>query len=87
MATWRSQNLAFLADCGVPDAVANSERSWTYVLLHGNDSPHTGWDPSWISPETAARLLESLRNSDIDRAGHDLFKALERRTAERSTPD
>jgi len=83
MATWRS----ILAECGVPDAVASSERSWTYVLLHGDDSPQTGWDPSWISPEKAARLLESLRNSDIDPGGHDLFKALERRAAKRSAPD
>ncbi len=42
---WRLANRSLLSACGVPDAVADSDRRWVYVLLHGDDYPGTGWDP------------------------------------------
>ena len=53
-------NRTLLDVCGVPDAIADSDRQWAYVLLHGDDHLGTGWDVSWISPQQAAELLAAL---------------------------
>src|SRR5271168_4673015 len=57
---WRLANRGLLGACGVPTEVADSDRRWTYTLLHGDDYPGTGWDVSWMSPQRAAELLAVL---------------------------
>ena len=51
------EHRAFLVECGVPHEVADSDRSWIYVLLHGDDGLQTGWDPTWMTKKQAQRLL------------------------------
>jgi len=79
MDKWRTEKRSLLAECGIPDAVASSERNWNYVLLHGDDALQTGWNVSWITPRQAKRLLEALEQSSIGQSGHNLFDALRRR--------
>ncbi len=67
----------------MPDAVADSDRRWGYVLLHGEDYPGTGWDTSWISPTQAARLLECLAADLPSESGYDLVRCLRLRSSGR----
>jgi hypothetical protein len=61
--------------------VADSDRRWHYVLLHGDDHPGTGWDVSWITPAQAARLLNLLVSALLTEAGYDLIRHLRRRSS------
>ncbi|QEH39186.1 hypothetical protein OJF2_77980 [Aquisphaera giovannonii] len=76
---WRRAHRGLLAECGVPDEVADSDRRWGYLLLHGDDHPGTGWDASWISPAKAARFLDHLLAGLPDESGCDLVRCLRRR--------
>jgi hypothetical protein len=79
---WRLAHRGPLATCGSPDEVAASVRLWAYLLLHGSDDPGTGWCTSWVSPQHAARLLESLL-IDLPRdLGYDLVRCLRIRAAD-----
>ena len=77
---WRAAHRALLAECGIPDEVADSDRRWAYLLLHGVDVPGTGWGPSWISPQQAARLLDRLLADLPVEVGYDLVRSLRRRS-------
>ena len=80
---WRRANRPLLSECGVPDAVADSDRRWVYVLLHGDDYFGTGWDTSWISPGQAARLLDGLLSDSPGESGYGLVRCLRHRSSER----
>jgi hypothetical protein len=80
---WRRGNRALLAECGVPDLVADSDRRWGYVVLHGDDYPGTGWDTSWISPAQATRLLARLVADLPSESGYDLVRCLRVRSSGR----
>jgi hypothetical protein len=82
VANWRTDNRSLLAECGIPDAIANSDHRWNYILLHGDDALQTGWNPSWVTPRQAARLLEALEQVIPSQAGHDLIRELRRRAAD-----
>ena len=86
---WRLSHRPALVECGIPTAVVDSDRRWAYVLLHGSDEFGTGWTPSWLSVEQAARLLRLLEAHIADDAGLDLVAALRRRLsgAAGRTPD
>ena len=73
---WRLANRALLGKCGVPDAIADSDRQWAHVLLHGDDHLGTGWDVSWITQEQAAELLAALVHELPLEAGYDLMRLL-----------
>jgi hypothetical protein len=77
---WRRANRSLLAKCGVPDAVADSDRRWAYLLLHGEDELGTSWDVSWISPQQAAKLLSALVRDLPSAVGFDLLPLLRQRT-------
>jgi hypothetical protein len=79
---WRLAYRALLAECGIPDEVADSDRRWNYLLLHGSDDPGTGWRTSWVSPEQAARLLDRLSIDLPSELGYDLVRCLRLRAAE-----
>jgi hypothetical protein len=79
MSNWRSENRNLLSECGIPDLVANSDRVWNYVLLHGDDLLQTGWTPAWISPKQASQLLAALERGLPNEDGCDLLRALRRR--------
>ena len=79
---WRSAHRALLGECGIPDDVADSDRRWAYVLLHGDDDPGTGWDTTWVSPQQAARLLDRLLIDAPCELGYDLVRCLRLRAAE-----
>lgn len=79
---WRFAHRSLLAECGIPDEVADSDRRWAYLLLHGSDDPGTGWRTSWISPQQAARLLACLLIELRGEAGYDLVRCLRLRAAE-----
>jgi len=63
----------------MPDVLIDDERRWTYVLLHGDDELASGWSPLRITREQAADMLRLLQSHYADRAGLDLFVALEKR--------
>jgi hypothetical protein len=73
---------ALLAECGIPDEVADSDRRWVYLPLHGSDDPGTNWHASRVSPEQAAQLLDSLLIDLPSEVGYDLVRCLRRRSAE-----
>ena len=78
---WRCKHLGLLIRCGIPEVIANSDRRWRYVLLHGDDELGTGWNPAWIDREQAQALLDLL-NPEIDGdAGYDLLERLRERVA------
>jgi hypothetical protein len=72
---------ASLAECGIPDEVADSDRRWAYLLLHGH-YPGIDWLASWASPEQAARLLDSLLIELPSEVGYDRVRCLRLRAAE-----
>jgi hypothetical protein len=75
-ARWRLAHRALLSECGIPDEVADSDRRWVYLLLHGTDEPGTGWRVEWISPGQAARLLDHLLADLPSESGYDLIRCL-----------
>jgi hypothetical protein len=80
---WRLDNRSLLSECGVPDPVADSDRRWVYVLLHGDDYPGTRWDTSWVSPSQAARLLDRLMADISGDDGFGLLRCLRHRSSGR----
>ena len=82
---WRLAHRALLAECGIPDEVADSDRRWSYLLLHGSDDPGTGWRTAWVSPEQATRLLACLLIDLPSEVGYDLVRCLRLRAAEADT--
>jgi hypothetical protein len=76
---WRVAHRSLLGACGVPAEVADSDRRWVYVLLHGDDYPGTGWDASWVSPRQAAELLAVLECDLPSWVGYDLVRLLRQR--------
>jgi hypothetical protein len=79
---WRRAHRALFSECGIPDAVADSDRRWVYILLHGDDYPGTGWDASLIPPDQAERLLDSLLADLQGESHYDLIRCLRRRVSE-----
>jgi hypothetical protein len=79
---WRMAHRNLLLECGVPQSVVNSDRRWVYVLLHGSDEFDTGWDPTWMSPQHASRLLQVLRAATPNTVGYDLIQGLQARATE-----
>jgi hypothetical protein len=77
---WRLANRTLLQSCGVPFEVANSDRGWVYVLLHGDDHLGTGWDVSWISKQQASELLILLTRELSSEIGYDLVRLLRQKT-------
>jgi hypothetical protein len=76
---WRKKHREELVGLGMPDFVLDDERRWHYVLLHGADEFESGWKPSWITPEQAARMLELLRSHYLNSVGLELLRELETR--------
>jgi hypothetical protein len=76
---WRTENRATLAQWLPEEAIA-SDRSLTYVLLHGDDEHQTDWSPAWLQPEEAAEFLAFLRAHLPNAIGYELMPALERRS-------
>jgi hypothetical protein len=77
---WRRTHRSRLLACGVPAAILDSDRTLTYVLLHGDDL-ETGWDTSFLSDEQAKQLLAVLNDVIPNPLGFDLIAVLERRVA------
>jgi hypothetical protein len=80
---WRLAHRDLLSERGIPDEVADWDRRWGYLLLHGVDRPGTGWEPSWISPRQAARLLDGLLANLPTEDGYDLIRGLRRSSQDR----
>ena len=76
---WRIEHKSTLSECGIPDGVANSDRQWNYVLLHGNDALCTGWEVDWITPQQAKKLIVLLENEKMNDCGYELFRELKKR--------
>jgi hypothetical protein len=79
---WRLKHRGFLAECGLPPEVVNSDRTWIYVLLHGGDELGTGWDPTWITNEQAEKLLRFLESEVESEVGFHLLGRLRQRIEE-----
>ncbi len=74
---WRLKHRGELIECGIPQLVADSDRAWRYLLLHGDDAPGTGWIAGWLSPVQAQRLLALIeRDLDGEGFGYDILTAL-----------
>lgn len=77
---WRLANHSLLVECGIPYEVADSDRRWGYVLLHGADDFGTGWNPSWITKAQAAQLLTAIETALPNSVGYELIGALRARS-------
>ncbi len=75
----RNANRGALLACGIPSEVADSDRHWNYVLLHGNDYYGTGWDTSWITQAQARTLLDLLLPQFKSTECYDIFRYLKLR--------
>ena len=77
---WRKNHRDELLAAGLPEEVVDNERSWNYMLLHGEDLYQSGWEPSWITTHQAKKLLRLLRSQTFWTAtGHEIFRELERK--------
>jgi hypothetical protein len=76
---WRRKHRKQLLDAGLPDSVVDDERTWGYVLLHGDDEFGSGWNTSWITEEQASNLLRLLRSQYPSTDCYDIFPELEKR--------
>ncbi len=76
---WRIAHRSLLGECGIPTEVADSDRRWSYILLHGDDYPGIGWDVSWITPRQATELLNVLAENFPSEIGLDLVRLLRQR--------
>ena len=81
--TWRKRSRMALIAAGLPNAVIDDERRWTYVLLHGADEFVSGWSPRDITPQQAGAILSLLEAHYNNEAGLDLFRALRDRVNEK----
>ena len=63
---------------GIPAEIADSDRRWNYVLLHGEDHLYTGWETSWLTTDHANALLSFLTDHISNEAGLDLLSELKR---------
>ena len=78
---WRKEHREELLRAGMPDFLLDDERRWNYVLLHGADEFESGWEPSWITVEQAAAVLELLRPHYPKPIGLELLRELEKRAS------
>jgi hypothetical protein len=83
---WRGKHRDELLSNGMPASVLDNERRWNYVLLHGVDEFESRWDPSWITPEQAADMLELLRSHYPNSIGLLLLWELEKRANAKASP-
>ena len=63
----------------MPREIIKSERSWAYVLLHGDDELVTGWDPTWLDQDQAKKLFTFLGSEIRDPSAYDLVRRLQGR--------
>ncbi len=75
---WRLRHAAELVASGVPPGVADDDRRWIYVLLHGDDLA-TGWSVDWLRDEQARDLLTLLAPCFTSEVGYDLLSRLRAR--------
>jgi|GEM_PF-3433836 len=75
---WRRKHRDLLARCGIPDKAIESDKSLTYLLLHGDDELGTGWTLKWISRQQAAELLCFLAQELPNTTGYELVSQLRR---------
>jgi hypothetical protein len=76
---WRTLYRKELLRCGIPKSIVDSDRTLTYVLLHGADEFGSGWDPSWLSAAGARELLSVLEKAIPNAAAFDLVAVLRKR--------
>jgi len=57
------------------DVVA-SERTWNYVLLHGDDELQSGWRAEWLTVIQAKQLLSIIEPNVHSASGLDLLRRL-----------
>ena len=80
-ALWRKNHRDELLAAGLPASVVDNERTWNYMMLHGDDLYQSGWEPTQINKEQASLLLRLLRSQSIwkETFGHEIFRRLIRK--------
>ena len=78
---WRTKN-KYLLVRWLPQSVVDSDRSLTYVLLHGDDELETGLNPDWLSQDAAREFLEFLEGELPNPSGYQILMALQKRVAD-----
>ena len=82
---WRKAHRDELLAAGLPSAIVDDERSWNYVLLHGDDYLQSGWNLTWINKEQAKTILAILRSQTFwNGSAYWIFEALEAKIAAKS---
>jgi hypothetical protein len=76
-ARWLAKNKSVLTAAGIPSEVVNSERTWNYTLLHGDDELQSGWQAEWLSPQQAETLLALIMPYLGSSIGCDLVRRLQ----------
>ena len=75
-ARWLTRNKSALCEFGIPTEVVSTERTWNYVLLHGDDEFGCGWNAEWLTAEQAQNVLRLIQNDLRNETGYDLIPRL-----------
>jgi hypothetical protein len=78
-ALWRKRVRPLLVAAGLPDAVADDDRRWGYLLDHGADEFNSGWSPRDMTPRQAADLLALVEAHYGQAYGGGLLRGLRER--------
>ena len=79
---WLKSHRLALIMLGIPEFILDNERSWNYVLLHGDDAPASGWNTSWITKSQATEILRLLDSYYQNKIGLGLFMELKKKINE-----
>ncbi len=62
--------------------VIETERSWNYLVLHGDDAFQSGWLPSFVTKKQASRLVSLIARSPFRDEATELLRVLNARIRE-----
>lgn len=75
---WLKNNRASLTASGIPFPLIENERTWNYIVLHGDDL-QTGWNASALSQAQASRVLSLISRSPFKDDASELIRVLNMR--------
>jgi hypothetical protein len=73
---WLSRNRSALLAAGLPSEIVTVQRTWNYVLLHGDDEFASGWQAEWLSPTQASEILALITADLASETGFGLIPRL-----------
>lgn len=78
---WLKNNRPALTAAGIPFPLIENERTWNYIVLHGDDL-QSGWSASMLSKTQASRVLGLISRSPFKDEASELLRVLNARIRE-----